>query len=214
MDMKATKTPKGVWLSTAMMSAPLFTFTAYLSFMTPMAATTGMVDPANYAYIARTCLRMLGLNLTFFGGVHYGLGSAQYDVARTEEEKKEISWQIGYAFVPGILCFGATNLLLFAAPLTLKEITIGFSTLFIMQVMGLRFDKYCVKKSMAPEWFAGYRNKCFAAYFAITLALYAAYYKNMNIIDRKNDPNRIEHIKSALKLEDVDFVKMIDDMKL
>ena len=75
-----------------MMSAPLFTFTAYLSFMTPMAATPDMVDPANYAYIARTCLRMLGLNLTFFGGVHYGLGSAQYDVARTEEEKKEISW--------------------------------------------------------------------------------------------------------------------------
>jgi hypothetical protein len=84
----------------------------------------------------------------------------------------------------------------------------------IMQVMGLRFDKYAVKKSLAPEWFAGYRTKCFGAYFFITIALYAAYYKNMNIIDRKNDPNRIEHIKSALHLEDVDFVKMIDDMKL
>ena len=120
MDMKATKTPKGVWLSTVMMSAPLFTFSAYLAGMTPMAAYPDMVDPANYAYVARTCVRMLGLNLTFLGGVHYGLGAAQYDVARNEQEKKEISWQIGYAFVPGIICFGSTNLLLFAAPLTLK----------------------------------------------------------------------------------------------
>ena len=185
MDMKATKTPKGVWLSTVMMSAPLFTFSAYLAGMTPMAAYPDMVDPANYAYVARTCVRMLGLNLTFLGGVHYGLGAAQYDVARNEQEKKEISWQIGYAFVPGIICFGATNLLLFAVPLTLKEVTISFSSLMLMQVMGLRFDRYCVSKQLAPEWFGPYRAKCFAAYFAVTIALYAAYYMNTKIIDRK-----------------------------
>lgn len=84
MDMKATKTPKGVWLSTVMMSAPLFTFSAYLAGMTPMVGLPDMVDPANYAYAARTCVRMLGLNLTFLGGVHYGLGAAQFDVARSE----------------------------------------------------------------------------------------------------------------------------------
>ena len=45
MNMKATEVPKGVWLSTLMMSAPLFTFTGYLAFMSPMAANAAMVDP-------------------------------------------------------------------------------------------------------------------------------------------------------------------------
>ena len=88
MNVKATETPKGVWLSTMMMSAPLFSMTTYLALMTPMAANAALVDPAHFAFVARSCLRMLSLNLAFLGGVHYGLGSAVYDTARSEKEKK------------------------------------------------------------------------------------------------------------------------------
>lgn len=84
MNMKAKEIPKGVWLSTLMMSAPLFTLTTYLAFMSPMALNAAMVDPQNYAYIARSSLRLLSLNISFLGGVHYGFGSALYDVARDE----------------------------------------------------------------------------------------------------------------------------------
>ena len=84
MNMKAKEIPKGVWLSTLMMSAPLFTLTTYLAFMSPMALNAAMVDPQNYAYIARSSLRLLSLNVSFLGGVHYGFGSALYDVARDE----------------------------------------------------------------------------------------------------------------------------------
>ena len=74
--MKATKTPRGVWFSTFTMSAPLVMATSYLAVMAPMAANAAVVDPYTFAFVARTCLRMLSLNISFFGGIHYGLASA------------------------------------------------------------------------------------------------------------------------------------------
>lgn len=70
----------------------MITATTYLGVMAPMAANAALVDPANFAFVARSCLRLLSLNISFFGGIHYGLASATYDVARTEEEKKAISF--------------------------------------------------------------------------------------------------------------------------
>jgi len=109
MNMKATQTPKGVWLSTAMMSAPLLTMTGYLAVMAPMAANAAMVDPANFAFVARSCLRLLSLNIAFLGGVHYGLGAATYDTARSEEERKAIEAQLAFSFVPAVLAGAASS---------------------------------------------------------------------------------------------------------
>lgn len=55
-----------------------------------------------------------------------------------------------YAFIPGVMAFGASNLILFAAPLTLKEVTMGFTALMLTQSVGLKFDSYCVDKGLAP----------------------------------------------------------------
>ena len=48
----------------------------------------------------------------------------------------------------------------------------------------------------------------------LTSTLFAIFYSRVDQIQRKNDPNRIENVKSALQLEDLDFVKMVDDLKL
>lgn len=113
MNMKATETPKGVWLSTMMMSAPFLTMTTYLAVMAPMAANAALVDPQHFAFVARSCLRMLSLNLAFLGGIHYGLGAAVYDTARSAEEKKQIEYQIMYSFVPAIMASMSTGFILF-----------------------------------------------------------------------------------------------------
>lgn len=64
--MKATDIPKGVKFSFFMMSFPLFLCTSYLGLLTPMMqAGTGLVDPAQFAYLARTCMRILALNISF-----------------------------------------------------------------------------------------------------------------------------------------------------
>ena len=156
-NMKETKTPKGVWFSTMIMSAPLFMSTGYLGLMTPMALNAQLVNADTFGYVARTCVRLLGLNISFFGGVHYGLATAAYDTARTDEERKAISYQLGYSFVPALLAFGASNLLLFTNPLTSQAIVYCFSSLMITQLVTLRFDQYCVRKEMAPLWFKKYR---------------------------------------------------------
>ena len=90
-NMKATKTPKGVWFSTSMMSAPLFAATGYLAMMAPIVQNASLVDPNTFSYVARTCVRLLSLNISFFGGIHYGLASATYDTARSDEERRAVS---------------------------------------------------------------------------------------------------------------------------
>ena len=65
-SMKTTEIPKGVKFSFIMMSFPLLCTTTYLGLLAPMvSAGTGIVDPASFAYLARTCLRLLALNISF-----------------------------------------------------------------------------------------------------------------------------------------------------
>ena len=90
--MKDTNIPKGVIFSNIFMSAPLFTLTMYLGVLTPMAGNVAFVDPAMYAMMARSSLRLLSLNIAFYGGIHYGLGSATYETAITEEELKRVKY--------------------------------------------------------------------------------------------------------------------------
>ena len=131
MNMKATETPKGVWLSTMIMSAPFLTMTSYLAIMAPMAANAALVDPAHFAFVARSSLRMLSLNLAFLGGVHYGLGAATYDTARSDSERKQIEYQIMYSFVPAIVASISSSVLLFSSPLTFKVVLYSFTSLLL-----------------------------------------------------------------------------------
>ena len=115
--MKDDKIPKGVTFSNLFMSAPLFSLTAYLAVLTPMAGNAAFVDPVHYAFMARSALRLLALNIGFYGGIHYGMASATYETAITEEELKRIKYQMMYSFVPGMIALGTTQMMLFACPL-------------------------------------------------------------------------------------------------
>ena len=130
-EMKAAKTPKGVWFSTFILSTPLVLATTYLSVMAPMAMNATVVDPYTFAFVARTCLRLLSLNITFFGGIHYGLASAAWDTARNEKEANSIKYQLIYSFVPGFIAYCSTNFLLFSSPLTLQTVIYSFSALML-----------------------------------------------------------------------------------
>ena len=213
-NMKASEVPRGVWFSTFCMTLPLMTTTGYLALMAPMAANAAIVDPHHFSYVARTCLRILSLNITFMGGVHYGFASAQYDTARTSEEEKAVSLQMMYSFVPAIMAFSSTNFLLVSSPVTISTVIYAFTSLMLTQLVTLKFDHHCVNKEMAPVWFSKYRSRCFAIYMVITSMLFGIYYSRTEQLQRKNDPNRIENIKNILQLEDLDFIKMVDDLKL
>ena len=84
----------------------------------------------------------------------------------------------------------------------------------LTQLATLRFDYHAVKKEMAPVWFSGYRSKVFALYMGLTSVLLAIYLGRLDQVQRKNDPNRIENIKTVMQLEDLDFVKMVDELRL
>ena len=90
--MKETKMPKGVALSNVMMSAPLFSLTLYLALMAPLTGNPAFVDPVQYAFLCRTAVRLLSLNISFIGGVHYGLAAATYETAISEDEERRVKY--------------------------------------------------------------------------------------------------------------------------
>ena len=116
--MKENTIPKGVRFSFLMMSFPLFFSTGYLAMMAPL-VSGGLVDPASFAYTARTCVRLLALNLSFIGGIHYGFASATYETATTDSELKNIKYQMIYSFIPATFSFSCAALLLNSTPLGL-----------------------------------------------------------------------------------------------
>ena len=88
--MKEENIPKGVKMSNVMMSVPLFSLTLYLAALTPMVGNPAVVDPEHFAFLARTAVRLLTLNISFLGGIHYGLAACTYETARNDEELRRI----------------------------------------------------------------------------------------------------------------------------
>lgn len=64
-SMKATEIPKGVKFSFLIMSTPLFLLSTYLAILAPVATLSSTFDPAGFAYLARSCVRFLALNISF-----------------------------------------------------------------------------------------------------------------------------------------------------
>ena len=89
-NMKAKTVPQGVWFSSVVMTTPLALCTLYVAGAAPLAANAALLDPSAYAYMARTTLRLLSLNMAFIHGIHFGLGSAQFDVLRNEDDKERV----------------------------------------------------------------------------------------------------------------------------
>ena len=67
---------------------------------------------------------------------------------------------------------------------------------------------------MAPRWFLKFRTVNFSLYMILTAALFAVFYSKLEQVQRKRDPNRIANLKTVMELEDADFIKMVEDMKL
>ena len=63
------------------MTAPLLSYTTLILLMSPMVTNGAIVDPAQFAYMARSAIRLLSLNISFLGGIHYGFGACNWEVA-------------------------------------------------------------------------------------------------------------------------------------
>ena len=69
--MKTNETPKGVKFSFFLLSCPLLLTTGYLAALSPMVwAGNTIVDPVRFAYLARSCVRILALNISFIVFFH------------------------------------------------------------------------------------------------------------------------------------------------
>lgn len=51
-------------------------------------------------------------------------------------------------------------------------------------------------------------------YMLATSVLFAIFYTQRDKLQRRNDINRITNLKTAMELEDADFIKMVDEMKI
>ena len=82
------------------------------------------------------------------------------------------------------------------------------------QLITLQVDLRCVEKELAPKWFLRFRSVTFGINMVITTLLFFIFYSKVKFVQKKNDRNRITNIKNALELEDLDFIKMVDELKI
>lgn len=78
----------------------------------------------------------------------------------------------------------------------------------------LQVDKKCVDLELAPVWFKKFRQASFTLYIIATGTLFSIFYTQREKLQRRNDINRITNLKTAMELEDSDFIKMVDEMKI
>ena len=128
-SMKSDEIPKGVIFSQAVMSAPLAIMTGYLCLLAPMAANPALVDPIQFMFLARSCLRLLSLNIGFIGGIHYGLAASNYETFTQDEELRMAKYQMIYSFVPAAMAMGASGMMLMSTPVTTPLVIVGFTSL-------------------------------------------------------------------------------------
>ena len=119
-----------------------------------------------------------------------------------------------YSFVPAAMSFSLTSFLLFSTPLQLSTVIFTFTGLMLTQLLTLQVDLRCVEKELAPKWFLRFRSFNFAVYMVITSVLFLVYYSKLDYVQRKADKNRIADIKRALELEDIDFIQMVNELKI
>lgn len=131
MSMKETKTPKGIFMSNLIMGAPLFTYAGLMLLMAPIASNATYVDSTQFAYMARSALRLLSLNISFFGGIHYGFAACNWEVAISEQDQKNAQRQMMLSFLPAVASISFSSYLLFAAPIQMHHIITSFTGLMV-----------------------------------------------------------------------------------
>jgi hypothetical protein len=142
------------------------------------------------------------------------LASATYETAVSDEELRHIQYQMIYSFVPAAMSFSLTSFMLFSTPLTLPTVIFTFTGLMLTQLITLQVDLRCVERELAPKWFLKFRSLSFAGYMVLTSILFFIYYSKLPYVQRGADKNRITNLKSALELEDVDFIEMVNELQI
>ena len=118
------------------------------------------------------------------------------------------------SFLPAVASISFSSYLLFAAPIQMHHIITSFTGLMVTQFILNRLDSKAVEYRLAPLWFKKFRSWNYIAYMFVTTVLFGVFYRYREVLQRKNDPNRIQNIKSALELEDADFLKMVDELRI
>lgn len=154
------------------------------------------------------------MNISFLGGIHYGLGACNWEIAITDEDRKMATRQMVLSFVPAISAIACSSYLLFAAPISMSHVIFSFSGFMVTQFVLLKGDSKAVELGLAPKWFNKFRRYNFMFYMAMTTMLFTVYYHRREFVQRKHDPNRIDNIKTAMEVEDADFIKMVDDLQI
>lgn len=181
--------------------------------MTGSLIFTQFTTAAAFAYTAKTCLRLLSLNIAFKGAVHYGIGGALYEISTLPYLKRIHSYQVMYSFLPGVLSFGIVQNLL-SRPEVTQELLMGsFGALSILQIASFIIDKRYIGKEQMPQWYFSFRVPTFLASMVLTILIFAAIFSRFEIFSQR-DNNRIDTLTKLMELDDVDFLKQVNETNI
>jgi len=175
---------------------------------------TQFSSPVIFAHTARTCLRILSLNIAFNGAVNYGVGSALYEVSSTQFLRRKYSRQIMFSLLPGAASFGITEYLLLCSEITPENLIGSFALLSLVQIISFISDRRLVRNEQLPKWYLLVKIPIFIYTILLTAFILAAMYSKLDVIQKKNDNKRIETLKYLMELDDVQFLKKVNELNI
>lgn len=152
--------------------------------------------------------------LAFQGGIHYGISGALYEISTLKDLQRKHAIQCLYSFLPGVLAYSITSIILLSSPLTLQTLILGFCGLSLTQLVSFLVDKRYVKSEALPKWYMQVRIPAFIYLIIVTGLLLTVMATNLDLVQKKNSNERISTLKSLLALGDVEFLEKVNDTRI
>jgi len=171
-------------------------------------------SPITFAYTARTWLRLLSLNIAFGGAIHYGIGGVLYEISTLDYLKRIHARQVIYSIIPGIWAFGISEYLLLSSEITTEMLLVCFGGMSILQISAFLMDKMYVSKEQLPQWYLKMKIPVFVYTFILSVLIFGVMLSKIDFIQKKNDNTRIEIMKKLMDLDDVQFLRKVNELNI
>lgn len=129
-------------------------------------------------------MRILGLNIAFMGGIHYGIGGALYEISTLRYLQKEAARQVMYSFIPGIAAFAIVSWVLHANPLTVGTLISGFIFLNLINIISMFVDLKYIRNEKLPFWYIGTRRLSCMYLIVISMIMFSAMFTKIDYVQK------------------------------
>lgn len=91
---------------------------------------------------------------------------------------------------------------------------VSFGGMSILQISAFLMDKMYVSKEQLPQWYLKMKIPVFVYTFILSVLIFGVMLSKIDFIQKKNDNTRIEIMKKLMDLDDVQFLRKVNELNI